>query len=182
MEPQLYDGSPSMPPQPLVDNPAPASVAVRPIVLLRRSLKLRCPACGQGRLFRTRFSMFDSCTACGYSFQREPGFYLGSIYVNYGLTAVMVTGSYIYMLANSIGEDWQRMVVLVPFSLVFPIWFFPYARAVWLGFDYRWDPPQPDLPGGKDYRAGPGLAAHSIELARSEEPVHEESSPHSSSG
>lgn len=79
------------------------------------------------------------CSECGYDFQREPGFYLGSIYVNYGLTSILVTAAYIYLFVQNIGEDWQRLLVLMSFAVLFPIWFFPYARSVWLGFDYRWD-------------------------------------------
>jgi len=32
--------------------------------------------------------MAPECGRCGYSSKREPGFYLGSIYINYGVTAI----------------------------------------------------------------------------------------------
>jgi uncharacterized protein (DUF983 family) len=72
----------------------PAEDANRPSARGRAfvgALRLRCPGCGQGRLFRGPFRMHDGCGACGLSYRREPGFYLGSIYVNYGVT-VIVTG------------------------------------------------------------------------------------------
>ena len=58
-------------------------------MLFKRSLLLRCPVCGQGKLFRGWFAMHERCERCGVKFEREPGFFLGSIYVNYGLTAVL---------------------------------------------------------------------------------------------
>src|SRR5688500_10126255 len=60
-----------------------------------RSLRLRCPRCGMGRLYRGWFAMNDQCAECGCDFRREPGFYLGSIYFNYGLTALVVTVTFV---------------------------------------------------------------------------------------
>src|SRR3954453_5118216 len=39
-------------------------------VLLRRALKLRCPSCGEGRIFRRvmNFNEFDACPRCGFRY------------------------------------------------------------------------------------------------------------------
>jgi uncharacterized protein (DUF983 family) len=63
-------------------------------VLISRALRLRCPLCGTGQLFRTWFKMKPACAHCRLKFEREPGYYLGSIYINYGLTAVLMTLGY----------------------------------------------------------------------------------------
>ena len=34
--------------------------------------------------------MNDSCPACGRKFNRAPGYFLGSIFFNYGVTAVLM--------------------------------------------------------------------------------------------
>ena len=39
--------------------------------------------------------MRERCEQCGLRFDRGPGYYLGSIYINYGLTAVIVTAGYL---------------------------------------------------------------------------------------
>src|SRR5690349_19287385 len=70
-----------------------------------RSLRLRCPRCGVGKLFAGWFKMHEKCEHCGLDFRREPGFYLGSIYVNYGLTAFFVTAVYITAMANGYGRS-----------------------------------------------------------------------------
>ena len=59
--------------------------------LLGRTMRLRCPQCGQGRLFSGWFRMPRQCESCGLKFEREPGYFLGSIYFNYGVTAAIVT-------------------------------------------------------------------------------------------
>ena len=58
--------------------------------LVSRALRLRCPVCGEGQLFKGLFSMHPTCPHCGIKYEREPGFFLGSIYINYGITALIV--------------------------------------------------------------------------------------------
>jgi uncharacterized protein (DUF983 family) len=104
-----------------------------------------------GRLFSGWFQMHPRCESCGLPFQREPGFYLGSIYVNYGLTALVVTtvyvGAFILTRSGVVAGDAERLLwPLAAFTLLFPLWFFRYARGVWLGFDEFLDPHRPKPP------------------------------------
>lgn len=114
--------------------------------ILARSLRLRCPRCGRGRLFEGWFRMARGCPECGLKFDREPGYFLGSIYFNYGVTAVIVTasyvvGSFVYQVPDNV-----LLAVLGTFCFLFPLWFFRYARALWMGldelFDARGTPPK----------------------------------------
>ncbi len=105
-----------------------------------RSWRLRCPRCGQGKLFRGWFRMHPKCDHCGLDLVREPGFYLGSIYVNYGLTAMIVTFTYVGLMLAGVGTPEQLLISLTAFCVLFPLWFFRYARSIWLGFDQYWDP------------------------------------------
>jgi hypothetical protein len=84
--------------------------------------------------------MRPECAWCGLDFRREPGFYLGSIYVNYGLTAVLITAGYLGLFAAEVISPQALLYVMAPFCVVFPLWFFRYARSLWLGFDQYWDP------------------------------------------
>ncbi|MEO2046987.1 MAG: DUF983 domain-containing protein [Pirellulales bacterium] len=108
--------------------------------LLWRALRLRCPACGQRALFRTWFAMNDPCAHCGRRFHRAPGYLLGSIYFNYGVTSLLVVIVYfsLYFGTNLSGQP--LLILLGIFALVFPIWFFRYARALWIAFDEKFDP------------------------------------------
>ena len=84
--------------------------------------------------------MHDSCEACGRRFARDPGYLLGSIYFNYGVTALIVVVMYFTMFFRDWFSDGQRLAILSAFAIVFPLWFFRYARAFWIAFDERWDP------------------------------------------
>ena len=108
--------------------------------LLGRSLRLRCPLCGSGKLFRGWLRMNERCSHCGAVLEREPGFYLGSIYFNYGLTALIIAVVYPILLFNRVASNNTLLLIALVFCLLFPIWFFRYARALWLGFDQFVDP------------------------------------------
>src|SRR5690554_7655593 len=52
----------------------------------------RCPKCHEGKMFPgmlfhpNKFSkMHDYCQVCGQSFEPEPGFYFGSMFVSYAI-------------------------------------------------------------------------------------------------
>ena len=112
----------------------------RAIVLVSRAMRLRCPTCGRGKLFRGWFTMHEACPHCGRKFGRGPGFFLGSIYFNYGVTAVVVIVLYFTFFFTEVLSDRQVLVVMTLIALLFPVWFFRYARALWVAFDELWDP------------------------------------------
>jgi uncharacterized protein (DUF983 family) len=110
--------------------------------LLGRALRLRCPICGQGQLFKNWFVVRENCPACGVKFEREPGFFLGSIYFNYGLTALISTIAYIVLqFVYNYPERYVLAGTLI-FVVIFPLWFHRYARSLWAGFD-QWHDPRP---------------------------------------
>jgi uncharacterized protein (DUF983 family) len=115
-------------------------------ILLGRSLRLRCPLCGRGRLFHHWLVMHRACPSCGTKFEREPGFFLGSIYINYGLTALIVSVAYPILLFNQVVAERPLLVGSLAFVAVFPVLIFPWARSLWLGFDQWHDPQDGELP------------------------------------
>jgi uncharacterized protein (DUF983 family) len=59
--------------------------------LITRILEEKCPNCGLGEVYekKTRFFqlpvMKEKCNECQYHFDREPGYFLGAMYISYGL-------------------------------------------------------------------------------------------------
>jgi uncharacterized protein (DUF983 family) len=105
-----------------------------------RGLRLLCPKCGQAPIFRGWFSMYDRCPVCGRRFNRAPGYLLGSIYINYGVTAMLVVVTYFSLYFTDTLSGKPLLAALTAFSFAFPLWFFRYARSLWIAFDERWDP------------------------------------------
>jgi uncharacterized protein (DUF983 family) len=109
-------------------------------VLWWRAFRLRCPSCGRAPIFSGWFTMHDHCAGCGRRFNRDAGYLLGSIYFNYGVTASIVVVLYFAMFFGDVLTNGQQLAVLSAFGVLFPMWFFRYARALWMSFDERWDP------------------------------------------
>jgi len=62
--------------------------------LAYRIITEKCPHCGQGAIFEKRRGLFrfpemkERCEICGYLYNREPGYFLGAMYVSYGLAVL----------------------------------------------------------------------------------------------
>jgi hypothetical protein len=91
-------------------------------------------------MFISLFRMRERCPKCGAWFDREPGFYLGAIYFNYGLTSLAATVAYPLLTFGLAVHRRTALACLLVFVVLFPIWFFRYARSLWLGFDEYFDP------------------------------------------
>ena len=108
--------------------------------MLGRALRLRCPQCGETQLFRTYFLMHETCAVCHRKYEREPGFFLGTIYFNYGLTSLISAIAYPVARFGFQCPQTPTVIAIVTFVVLFPVWFFRYARSLWLAFDHYVDP------------------------------------------
>lgn len=106
-----------------------------------RAIRLLCPVCGGDRPFVNWLKMRNRCRACGFVYEREPGYFLGSTYLNYGTTAALCAIAWLVLvLAFGVKTEncWPAWVVI---GAAFPLWFFRYARLWWCAFDLACDPP-----------------------------------------
>lgn len=110
--------------------PSPAR-AIR----LRRAFALVCPNCGGGRLFAGWFRMHPACPRCGLPFTREPGFYLGSIYINYGVTVLVTLAVYATIVLGLGGGHEVALAICLVVAVVLPVLFFRHARSLLLALD-----------------------------------------------
>jgi len=116
--------------------PAIPLVPGRPATVLARGLRLRCPRCGQTDLYSGWFQMHERCATCGLRYEREQGFFVGAIYVNYAVTAVVAVGG-VLGLDWLVGLDLPTQLVLgITLALLVPLAFFRYSRSLWLVLDY----------------------------------------------
>jgi uncharacterized protein (DUF983 family) len=69
-------------------------------------------------------------------YEREQGYFVGAMYVNYALTAGLGLGGVI-LLDQLVGLSLtQQLLLAVPVMLLAPILFFRHARSFWLGLEY----------------------------------------------
>jgi uncharacterized protein (DUF983 family) len=105
-------------------------------VVAGRALGLRCPRCGQSPLFTGWFTMRDGCAACGFRYEREPGYFIGAIYLNYA-AAVVAGGGTVLLLDWAVGLSLGRQLALaVTLVTLLPLVCFRHARSIWLAIDF----------------------------------------------
>jgi uncharacterized protein (DUF983 family) len=107
-------------------------------------LRLRCPVCDQGELFRDWFTMNRTCAHCSVRFERHEGEVTG------GMSVSIVVTSLVFFVGYFLTEvlwDWPLAVhfaLWVPFAILFPIGFYRHSRALWVAClyltgDVYWD-------------------------------------------
>jgi uncharacterized protein (DUF983 family) len=104
-----------------------------------RGARLTCPMCAEGQLFNGLIRMHNCCPKCGFQFERAPGYFLGSTYINYGVTTLLTTWTYIVLRFGLEIRKSSLIPALAAFCVIFPVVFFRYARSLWLSFDCYFD-------------------------------------------
>ena len=104
---------------------------------LRYGFQLKCPRCGEGALFQTFFTMFTHCTTCDLKFERESGYFIGAMYLNYGATVLIAFPSYFLFETFTAIPFFLNLGIWALFSAVFPVFFYRYSKSLWLNFDYN---------------------------------------------
>lgn len=111
--------------------------------VLGRGMRLRCPRCGAAPLFRGPFSMYPDCLSCHFRYEREQGYFVGAIYINYAVTAVTAIIGY-FALEYFFGiPHVQQLILWGAFAVFFPLVFFRHSRSLWLSIDYIFNPENP---------------------------------------
>ena len=108
-------------------------------------LKQLCPRCRVGSIFRYSIfrgfpKMHERCLVCDLNFNREPGYFLGAMYVSYGLGIVIV--ALFAALLWSVTGWWitkdtiWAVVLFLPLAPTITL----FARVLWIYLDQTIDP------------------------------------------
>ena len=111
---------------------------------LKALLLTRCPRCKRGPIFPPLpagiWAVNDACPACGLPILREAGYFLGAMYVSYGLAVLTILP---VSLVLALWLEWPLatvMIVVVVLTLVSVPLLLRYSRAIWLHLDHAIDP------------------------------------------
>jgi len=99
-------------------------------------LTLRCPACGESRIFARLFHLKERCESCGAIFKREEGFFVGAIMVAVVTTEAVIVLAYLISLPIVSGHYDAVIGILLVLALLFPVAFFHHSWSIWLSFDH----------------------------------------------
>jgi uncharacterized protein (DUF983 family) len=115
------------------------------IETFRDMLHHRCPRCRVGKIFHHSIffgfpKMHESCSVCHLQYEREPGYFLGAMYISYAL-ALPLVALIAALLWKFSGLSFLR-IILWTVALFLP--FVPsvtlFARVLWIYLDQTFDP------------------------------------------
>ncbi|MBS9720494.1 DUF983 domain-containing protein [Tianweitania sp. BSSL-BM11] len=90
----------------------------RPLIpAMWRGFRSRCPACGEGKLFRAFVKVNDSCPACGEAFHHHRADDLPAYLVVF-IVGHLVVGA--FMGVETLGDLalWQHLAIWVPLTVI----------------------------------------------------------------
>ncbi|MFC6224456.1 DUF983 domain-containing protein [Hymenobacter artigasi] len=102
--------------------------------------QLRCPRCHQGKLFTysalnlSKFAQMPAqCPVCSQTFEPEPGFYFGSMYITFGfnVATTLVLGVLIYYLMDN-PDTWVYVSIVTAVTVLLTPVILRYSRALML--------------------------------------------------
>ena len=84
--------------------------------------------------------MYERCTVCDLKFQREEGYFLGAMYISFGLALVIISMIAVLLWVITgwwISKDMIWAVVLfLPLAPAISL----FARVLWIYLDQTFDP------------------------------------------
>lgn len=103
--------------------------------------KGKCPCCNKGDVFSGKHSflpirfpeMREKCEVCGFKYEKEPGFFYGSMYVSYGLgvgegIAIFVIGQLFFAEAF----DVRILYAIIASQLLLRVVNYRLSRLLWM--------------------------------------------------
>ena len=102
-------------------------------------LSRRCPRCLEGSIYGRIFRPRTSCPVCGLVFEREPGYFLGSFYVSYGIGAAVGIPTVAIAVLLKLDFYWLFPIVGAWVALMGPL-IVTYSRVLWYHLDQVVDP------------------------------------------
>jgi hypothetical protein len=84
--------------------------------------------------------MSPRCSVCGLKFQREEGYFLGAMYISFGLALVII--ALIALLLWTVTGWWITKAVIWAVVLFLPLapGISLFARVLWIYLDQAFDP------------------------------------------
>jgi uncharacterized protein (DUF983 family) len=119
----------------------------RALLLFWRAIRLRCPNCGGGPIFRSWFRMRPYCPACGLPLERgDQGYQVGSYMFNIIAAELIFVLVFLgTVLVTWPSPPWHLLqyggIILM---ILAPVLFFPFSKTLFLAFDLLFRPATPD--------------------------------------
>jgi hypothetical protein len=110
--------------------------------------KGKCPCCNKGDVFIPQKQLLpikfpemkEKCEVCGLRFEKEPGFFYGSMYVSYGLG--VWEGIMIYLISRifiSEAFDLRILYAIIASQILLRVVNYKLSRLIWINMFVKKD-------------------------------------------
>jgi uncharacterized protein (DUF983 family) len=118
-----------------------------------------CPRCRLGKIFRSSIfrgfaALNERCPICGLKFEREQGYFLGAMYLSYGLAIILISllAAILWLITR-----WSlERIFIGGFLLFLPT--VPavalFSRVLWIYLDQSIDPDESYPVPGRNHESG----------------------------
>ncbi|MEQ8926871.1 MAG: DUF983 domain-containing protein [Fulvivirga sp.] len=114
----------------------------------KAALSGKCPQCREGDIFESSalvlskfHKMHANCPKCSLKYEREPGFFIGAMYVNYAFSVAIIVAVGIALSVFEIYNLHTFVLTVVGLILLLLPFLFRYSRILFLywfgGVNYK---------------------------------------------
>jgi uncharacterized protein (DUF983 family) len=99
--------------------------------VLQRGLTNCCPNCGGKTLFRADkpLQLNETCPQCGLKLEREEGFFLGAMALNYGVTCIVFLTPIALLWYYGVLSNTVAAIVAIAAALLVPLALYRSSRS-----------------------------------------------------
>lgn len=108
-------------------------------ISLKNIQQEKCPSCSKEKVFQTKGNvllfkmpqMKETCSNCGFRFEKEPGYFTGAMYISYGLCIIEMVAVFLALQLTAIPSSYLiyflsfTVLLLSPFN-------FRMSRIIWM--------------------------------------------------
>ncbi len=106
--------------------------------LFQSVLANTCPRCRRGSLFvkpytlKSAYKMHDRCPNCGQTYEPEPGFYFGAMFLSYIISSLLLVAVALFLV---FGLKWNvnlSIGIMILIGLLTHNFFYRLSRSLWI--------------------------------------------------
>jgi len=113
-----------------------SSAANKDVSTLKAGLTLRCPYCGQGKLYKSYLKLDDACSNCGEDFSHADPADGPAVFVTFIVGFLIMFAA--LLLEVKYGPPlWVHIVVWLPLALLLPLLLLPLLKSILVAVQFR---------------------------------------------
>ena len=113
-----------------------SSAANKDVSTLKAGLTLRCPFCGQGKLYKSYLKLDEACSICGEDFSHADPADGPAVFVTF-IVGFLIIFSALLVEVKYSPPLWVHSVVWLPLALLLPLILLPILKSILIAVQFR---------------------------------------------